>query len=94
MNIRLGSSFAVFVLVLAARVAAAQPDLTAAGGRSAVALPAPGSCTIGHRFEPGPIVGGHNRQPTLREFQARMAQLQLEQGAASRCAASQPSGDG
>jgi hypothetical protein len=23
-----------------------------------------GTCTIGHRFEPGPIVNGHNRQPT------------------------------
>ena len=26
-------------------------------------------CIVGHRFEPGPIVGWHNRQPTIREFQ-------------------------
>jgi hypothetical protein len=42
---------------------------------------------VGHRFEAGPIVGGHNRQPTVREFQARMAQLrELEQRDADRCA--------
>jgi hypothetical protein len=42
---------------------------------------------VGHRFEPGPIVGGHNRQPTVREFQARMAQLlESEQRDADRCA--------
>jgi len=41
----------------------------------------------GHRFEPGPIVGGHSRQPTVREFQARMAQLwEFEQRDADRCA--------
>jgi hypothetical protein len=35
---------------------------------------------VGHRFEPGPVVGGRDRQPTVREFQARMAQLrELEQ---------------
>jgi hypothetical protein len=30
----------------------------------------------GHRFEPGPIVNGHYRQPTPAEFEARMRQLQ------------------
>lgn len=34
-----------------------------------------GSCVVGHRFEPGPIVEGHNRQPTPLEFDARMREL-------------------
>jgi hypothetical protein len=33
------------------------------------------SCVVGHRFEPGPIVEGHNRQPTQPEFSARMRKL-------------------
>jgi hypothetical protein len=32
-------------------------------------------CVIGHRFEPGPIVNGHNRQPTPAEVEARTQQL-------------------
>ena len=36
------------------------------GAQSLGAMP----CVIGHRFEPGPIVGGHNRQPTPAEFEA------------------------
>jgi hypothetical protein len=92
MIVRLGPSFTGFILALAAMQAAAQPGLAAAEGRGATALPAPSGCMIGHRFEPGPIVGGRNRQPSLREFQERMAQLsQLEQSDASRCAALQPS---
>jgi hypothetical protein len=30
---------------------------------------------VGHRFEPGPIVGGYRRQPTRGEFEARMREL-------------------
>jgi hypothetical protein len=38
---------------------------------------------------PGPILEGHNGQPTVREFQARMQELrELEQRDASRCAGS------
>ena len=33
-------------------------------------------CIIEHRFEPGPIVNGHHRQPTLGEVEARTQQLQ------------------
>jgi hypothetical protein len=33
------------------------------------------SCIIEHRFEPGPIVNGHHRQPTLGEVEARTQQL-------------------
>jgi hypothetical protein len=95
MIVRLGPSFTGFILALAAMLVAAQSDLTATQGRGAASLPAPSSCMIRHRFEPGPIVEGHNRQPTLREFHARMAQLsQLELGDVSRCAEPQPSSDG
>jgi hypothetical protein len=34
------------------------------------------ACPAGPRFLPGPIVGGHNRQPTQAEFEARMRELQ------------------
>jgi hypothetical protein len=34
------------------------------------------SCGTGHRFEPGPIVNGHHRQPTPCEIKARTQQLQ------------------
>ena len=33
------------------------------------------SCVVGHRFEPGPNVDGHHRQPTPLEFDARMREL-------------------
>jgi hypothetical protein len=32
-------------------------------------------CIVGHRFEPGPIVDGHYRQPTPAEFEARTREL-------------------
>src|ERR1700761_5903570 len=35
------------------------------------------SCPVGHRFEPGPIMSGHHRQPTLGEVEARTQQLRL-----------------
>ena len=42
------------------------------GAQSVGAVP----CVIGHhQFEPGPIVGGHNRQPTPAEFEARTREL-------------------
>jgi hypothetical protein len=42
-----------------------------AGAQSEGAEP----CIVGHRFEPGPIMNGHNRQPTRGEFEARMQEL-------------------
>jgi hypothetical protein len=69
------SRFAAFILGLGAVLAAAQPNPAGADDLSAIPAPALNACTVGHRFEPGPIAGGHNRQPTVREFQARMAQL-------------------
>jgi hypothetical protein len=42
-----------------------------------MALPGDGiePCVTGHRFEPGPIVSGHHRQPTPGEVEARTQQL-------------------
>jgi hypothetical protein len=79
-------SFGGSIFLIVALLAAARPDPAAASDRGAIPLQAR-TCMVGHRFEPGPIVGGHNRQPTVREFQARMAQLlEFEQRNADRCA--------
>ena len=73
-------SFGGSIFLIVALLAAARPVPAAADDRGA-------PCMVGHRFEPGPIVGGHNRQPTVREFQARMAQLlEFEQRDSDRCA--------
>jgi hypothetical protein len=60
---------------LSAMLTIAQPGWAAAdiggGAQSEGAVP----CVIGHRFEPGPIVGGHYRQPTPAEFEARTREL-------------------
>jgi hypothetical protein len=37
-------------------------------------------CIVGHRFEPGPIVGGHSRQPTQAEFEARTREARSRRG--------------
>src|ERR1700753_2184842 len=85
MNVRLTPSSAP-ILVLVGMLVAAQPTPAAAADHTVLPLP-PKICVVVHRFEPGPIVGGHNRQPTVREFQARMAQLlESEQRDADRCA--------
>src|ERR1700730_1325048 len=46
-----------------------------AGNAAAGAGNHPVPCVIGHRFEPGPIVNGHNRQPIPAEVEARTRQL-------------------
>jgi hypothetical protein len=80
-------SFGGSIFLIVALLAAARPDPAAASDRGAIPSQARTPCVVGHRFEPGPIVGGHNRQPTVREFQARMAQLfEFEQRDADRCA--------
>jgi hypothetical protein len=61
---------------LAAMLAVAQPGPAAAAGDDEGTQPErTGPCIVGHRFEPGPIVEGHYRQPTPREFEARMREL-------------------
>jgi hypothetical protein len=81
------ASFGVSIFIIVALLAAARPDSAAAEDRGAIPLQGRTPCMVRHRFEPGPIVGGHNRQPTVREFQARMALLlEFEQREADRCA--------
>jgi hypothetical protein len=65
-------SFGGRIFVLAAMLLGA-PALAADG--SAVRLQAWSACIAGHRFEPGPIAAGRDRQPTVREFQERMRAL-------------------
>ena len=82
-------SLSALILALAAVLAAAQSDPAAAEDSGAIPLRAANGCIVGHRFEPGPIVNGNHRQPTAREFEARMRVLrELEQTGASRCAGS------
>jgi hypothetical protein len=84
MAVQFGGSLSASIFALTAILAAARANTAAA--ENGVAMNA---CIAGHRFEPGPILEGHNRQPTVREFQARMQELQeLEQRDASRCAGS------
>ena len=47
---------------------------------------------LGHRFEPGPIVNGHNRQPTPREIEARTQQLRAWSAAGAGSCLVAPSG--
>jgi hypothetical protein len=49
-------------------------------------------CVIGHRFEPGPIVNGHNRQPTPAEVEARTQQLRAWSTAGVGSCMAAPSG--
>ena len=73
---------------LAAIVAVEQPSPAAAHDSEATQPMGIEPCIIGHRFEPGPIVDGHNRQPTPREFEARLRELRtLTQGGAGSCPA-------
>ena len=80
-------SFGASIFLIVALLAAPRPNPAAASDRGTIPLQERIPCMAGHRFEPGPIVGGHNRQPTVREFQARMAQLlEFEQRDTDRCA--------
>lgn len=68
-----------FALTLAyalfAGIAVAPPSPAAAGNRSEPKSEGAVSYVCGHGFEPGPIVDGHNRQPTPTEFEARRREL-------------------
>ena len=50
-----------------------------ADSRASPRLQAETSKFCANRFEPGPIVNGHNRQPTPAEFEARMRQYTCAQ---------------
>jgi hypothetical protein len=42
-------------------------------------------CVTGHLFEPGPIVNGHNRQPTQTEIEERTQELYAIRASAASC---------
>ena len=68
--------FAVtLVYSLFAVIAVAPPSPAAAGNLGDAKFEGTASC--GHRFEPGSIVNGHNRQPTPAEFEARRQELHM-----------------
>lgn len=81
--------FAVtLVYSLFAVIAVAPPSSAAADSLGEAKFE--GTAPCGHRFEPGPIVNGHSRQPTPAEFEARRQELQMLnsiQGQASTCRA-------
>ena len=49
--------------------------LLTAHAASAQTVTGPQPVAVGHRFEPGPIVYGHHRQPTRNEIEERMHEL-------------------
>jgi hypothetical protein len=74
---------------LAAMLAVAQPGSAAATDGEGTQSEGAQRCIVGHRFEPGPIVDGHNRQPTRAEFEARTRELRaLAQRSPDSCFAS------
>jgi hypothetical protein len=73
---------------LAAMLAVAQPGPAAADDGAGTQSERTGPCIVGHRFEPGPVVEGHYRQPTPGEFEARMRELRaLSQKSNGSCSA-------
>jgi hypothetical protein len=42
-------------------------------------------CPTGHIFEPGPIVNGHNRQPTQAEIDERTRELWASRASVDFC---------
>lgn len=63
-------------------------SLISAGNAMAGTGAETGTCIIGHRFEPGPIVNGHTRQPTAAEIESRTQQLLAwRQASAGACLA-------
>jgi hypothetical protein len=77
-----------FACSLLAMLAGAQSAPAAADGSEGTQFGRTEPCIVGHRFEPGPIVGGHYRQPTQAEFEARKRELLARsQGSGGRCSA-------
>ena len=75
---------------LAALLAVARPGPAAADDGGGTRSEGTEPCVVGHRFEPGPIVAGHYRQPTRAECEARTRELRaLSQGSAGSCPAPQ-----
>src|SRR5258708_23800053 len=64
-----------FACSLFAMLAGAQSAPVAADGSEGTQFGRTEPCIVGRRFEPGPIVGRHNRQPTQPEFEPRKREL-------------------
>jgi hypothetical protein len=87
---RIASALA-FACGVVALLAVAQQGSAAPDGNDGAQLARTPPCGVGHRFEPGPIVDGHYRQPTRAEFEARTRELQaMNQRTAGSCAAPPP----
>jgi len=70
------------VFTLFAMIGVSLPNAAAAEGGGEPNSAGTLSRACGHKFEPGPIVNGHSRQPTPAEFSARIRQLHaLSEGA-------------
>jgi hypothetical protein len=75
-----------FACSLSAMLAVAQPAPAAADGNEGTQFGRTAPCIVGRRFEPGPIVDGHYRQPTQAEFEVRKRELLARsQRSAGRC---------
>ena len=72
------AAIAALSLTAAVVSAANAASTVASSAGDAMAQPGDGTvpCFAEHRFEPGPIVNGHHRQPTPSEIEARTQQLQ------------------
>jgi hypothetical protein len=70
----------IFVIVLAL-------GATLFCARAAMAQPGDAikPCPTGHIFEPGPIVNGHNRQPTQAEIDERTRELWASRASVDFC---------
>jgi hypothetical protein len=77
----------IFACGLSAVLAVASPRPAAADDGAGAQPEATQPCIVGHRFEPGPIVDGHNRQPTRAEFEARMQELRALTQSSANCSA-------
>jgi hypothetical protein len=60
---------------LSAMLAVAEPASAAVDDDQGTRFGVTEPCIVGKQFELGPIVNGHNRQPTPAEFEARKRQL-------------------
>jgi hypothetical protein len=75
---------------LSAMLAIASPSSATAADGTGAQFEGAEPCVVRHRFEPGPIVGGHNRQPTRAEFEARMQELRALIQRSGGCSSAPP----
>jgi hypothetical protein len=78
----LALSFATTILMTTLAVGLILLSAWAASAQTDVGLK---PCVTGHRFEPGPIVNGHARQPTPAEIEERTRELWASKASAGFC---------